>query len=188
MQDLIWNVDIVTKKHIKTTCFVGSRKKTTALTVGESGKRMDLDHLPLFLQGLVMKIEALIDSRFPQRSKILPVKIRNRRQNSVLSWNIFPSELIELKDFYQTLEDLITTQIKNVKGEIIQSTLARGEITDTGVQEFKIISGKTWDIYLYDPEIFIYLRLLHESRLTQDQDGWISIDIDLVNESAWFCD
>lgn len=149
---------------------------------------MDLEHLPMVLQELAIKIEALIDSRLQHRSKTLPVKIRNRKQNSVLTWNIFPSELIELEEFYQTLEDLIFHQIKNVKGEIVESTLVRGKVIDAGIQEFEINAGKTWDIYLYEPEIFIYLRLLHESRLTQDQEGWISIDIDLVTESAWFSD
>ncbi|MHA2306159.1 MAG: hypothetical protein ACXACU_12290, partial [Candidatus Hodarchaeales archaeon] len=63
-----------------------------------------------------------------------------------------------------------------------------GGITDSGTQEFQIIRGKSWEVYLYDPETFIYIRLLNESRIADPFDKWLSIDIDIVENSAWFAD
>lgn len=142
--------------------------------------------LPEVLQQLVLKIEGLIDSYFSNRLQTLPVKINNRKQNITVTWNIYPTEKIQLDDFFLILETTIDENLKDINGETIQYKLINGKIRDRGVQEFEIPKGKTWEIYLYKPETFIYLRLLYESRTAHPHDNWISIDIDIVTESAWF--
>ena len=57
---------------------------------------------------------------------------------------------------------------------------------DTGMQEFQINFGESWDVYLYEPEIFVYIRLLLESKIINPEERWISLDIDVINNSAWF--
>lgn len=147
---------------------------------------MSLETLPEVLQQLVSKIEDLLNSFYSNRSQTLPVRINKRKQNLTVTWNIYPAEKITLEDLFQTLTKTIEENLKDIHGEIIHCTLTNGKIRDRGVQEFQIHLGKTWEIYLYDPETYIDVRLLYESRITQPLDKWLSIDIDVVIESAWF--
>lgn len=183
---LIWNVVTVSKKLIKIICLDGLPKQTIALTVGGSGPLLSYEKLPDVLQQLVTVIEGLLNSYYPSRSRTLPLKIIHRKQNITLTWNIYPTEKIPLDNLLQVLMKTIEENFKNIKGETIQFNLSNGKIHDGGVQEFQISTGKIWEIYLYEPEIFIYLRLLTESRITHPHEKWISIDIDIVEESAWF--
>ncbi|MFX0183776.1 MAG: hypothetical protein ACFE95_11900 [Candidatus Hodarchaeota archaeon] len=149
---------------------------------------MNLELLPNFLQQLIIKIEGLIDSRLENRLHTLPVKVKKRKQNLIITWNIYPEQKLNLNFFFDRVVETINQLLDGIKGEIIQHELSKGKISDGGVTEFQINFGKTWDIYLYDPEIFIYLRLLLESRLANPQDKWISLDVDMVTGSAWFLD
>ncbi|MFW9904232.1 MAG: hypothetical protein ACFFFH_07870 [Candidatus Thorarchaeota archaeon] len=149
---------------------------------------MNIEILPKELQGLVERLEDLINSHFSNRSRTLPVKIRKRKQNIIITWNIFPGDQIHLEEFFQTIAITIERSLKDINGEIISFSLKNGEIRDRRVREFQIHMGKTWEIYLYDPEVYIALRLLFESRLSHPQDRWLSIDIDVVLRSAWFVD
>lgn len=182
----IWNVVTAIKKLIKIICLDGLLKQTFALTVGGSGPHLSYENLPDVLQQLVTEIEGLLDSYYSSRSRTLPVKILQQKQNITLTWNIYPTEKISLSNLLLILVKTIETIFKSIKGEVIQFNLSNGKIHDGGVQEFQISSGKIWEIYLYEPEIFIYLRLLLESRITQPHENWISIDIDIVEKSAWF--
>ncbi|MFX0172191.1 MAG: hypothetical protein ACFE9L_09740 [Candidatus Hodarchaeota archaeon] len=149
---------------------------------------MKLELLPNFLQRLITNVEALIDSHLIDRSRTLPVKIKKRVQNVIITWNIFSKNEKDLNVLYNGLTGTINQLLDEIKGEVIQYELSKGKIIDSGVFEFQINLGKTWDIYLYDPEIFIYLRLLLESRIANPKEKWISLDIDLVIDSAWFVD
>ncbi|MFX1505650.1 MAG: hypothetical protein ACFFDC_06000 [Promethearchaeota archaeon] len=147
---------------------------------------MNLEILPKELQRLVVKLEDLINYHYSSRSRTLPVKIKKRKQNIIITWNIYPGDKIHLEEFFQTITKTIDRSLKDINGEIIYCSLTNGEIRDRGVQEFQIHMGKTWEIYLYDPETYIALRLLYESRLSSPLDKWLSIDIDVIVESAWF--
>ncbi|MHA2202516.1 MAG: hypothetical protein ACW991_02395 [Candidatus Hodarchaeales archaeon] len=147
---------------------------------------MILEKLPEVLQQLVSKIEDQINFYYANRSRTLPVRINKRKQNITITWNIYPIDRIRLEDLFQILTKTAEENLKDINGEIIHCTLTNGIIRDRGVEEFQIHSGKTWEIYLYDPEIYVDVRLLYESRITQPLDKWLSIDIDIVLESAWF--
>lgn len=103
-----------------------------------------------------------------------------------VTWNIFPTAKTDLPDLVQMLAKTIDNNLKDINGEIIEFNLSNGTIRDSGVQEFQILTGKTWEVYLYKPETFIYLRLLYESRTDDPDNKWISIDVDIVLDSAWF--
>lgn len=147
---------------------------------------MDIKLLPIIIQRIVNKIESLIETQINNRTKTRPVKIQERNQNIILSWNVYSEGKIKLEQFFHIITQVINNETKQVNGEIIQFNLVNGDIYDRGVQEFVITSGRTWDVYLYDPEIFIYIRLLLESRLNEVKEKWISIDIDIIKQSAWF--
>ncbi|MFX1285316.1 MAG: hypothetical protein ACFFB5_16830 [Promethearchaeota archaeon] len=156
------------------------------LIVAGSCDSLNLEILPKVLQQLIPKIESIIDSYYSDRSKTLPVRINSRKQNITVTWNIYPTKDIDLDDLLQILTQTIEKNVSDINGEIIQCNLINGTIRDNRVQEFQIHTGKIWELYLYEPETYIYLRLLYESRIAQPQDKWISIDIDIMKESAWF--
>ncbi len=147
---------------------------------------MDMKILPLVIQHIVNRIEASIDSQISNRNRTKPVKIQERTQNIVLTWNVYSEGTIKLEQFFQHISHIINKETKRVNGEVIKLEIIKGDIFDKGLQEFVITSGRSWDVYLYDPEVFIYIRLLLESRLTQKKERWISIDIDIIKQSAWF--
>ncbi len=186
MQILIWNALTAIKKLIRIICSVGLPNTIHVRIVVGRCNFLSLEILPKVLQQLVSKIEDLINSYYSNRSRTLPVRINKRKQNITITWNIYPVDRIRLEDLSKILTKTVEENLKDINGEIIHCTLTDGMIRDRGVQEFQIHSGKTWEIYLYDPEIYVDVRLLCESRITQPHDKWLSIDIDIVMESAWF--
>lgn len=109
-----------------------------------------------------------------------------RKQNTTVTWNIYPRDGTQLDRLFQVLSNTIDENLEELHGEMIRNKLTNGRILDMGVQEFEIIKGISWEIYLYKPETFIYIRLLNEVSTTTLSKNWISIDIDIVEESAWF--
>jgi hypothetical protein len=183
---LIWSAPIVIKKLTKIICSVGSLNTILVPIVVGRCNSLNLEILPKELQELVVSLEDLINSHYSNRSRTLPARIVERKQNTIITWNIYPEAKIQLEDLFQIITKTIESSLKNINGEIIYCTLTNGEIRDRGAQEFQIHKGRTWEIYLYDPETYIALRLFYESRISHPQDKWLSIDIDIVEESAWF--
>ncbi len=142
--------------------------------------------LPKVLQDLVRALEEYLDQILSTRERTLPVKIKSLNQNTILTWNIYPEPQSEIKKIFTQLKEIISHILEQpLDGELIHSELRKGRILDGGINAFSIIQGFSWDLYLYQPETFVYFRLLHESTLDITNE-WISIDIDLIENSAWF--
>ncbi|MFW9855455.1 MAG: hypothetical protein ACFFFG_10355 [Candidatus Thorarchaeota archaeon] len=147
----------------------------------------DLNSLPKVLRQIILQIEHLIDVEIPDRTQTHPPRLQQRASNIVVMWNIFSDQRRTLDSLLQKISLTIDDSLSRIKGEIIKLEVGSGTITDTGIQEFEIIEGKVWNVYLYNPEDFLYIRLLHETRL-QRQEDWLSVDIDHIRNSAWFMD
>jgi hypothetical protein len=137
---------------------------------------------------LILDIENFLDSIFTNRLRTLPVKTTKRNQNTTVTWNIFPTNKVNLDDIFPILAEKINNNFASIQGEIIKLESANGNISDSGYQEFQILKAHIWEVYIYDPEIFMYIRLFYESRSIDPDDMWLSIDIDITEESAWFAD
>ncbi|MHA1214938.1 MAG: hypothetical protein ACTSPG_06555 [Candidatus Hodarchaeales archaeon] len=151
----------------------------------------DESKLPQVITNIVDLVEHFIDSQQLDRSITKPVKIRKSKSNTILTWNIYfePIELLESN--FTHLENLIMKSLKNIQGEVIFYNVSHGTISDQTTEVFKdffVNKAKLWDVYLYKPEIFIYIRLMQESKRQQADKSWISLDIDIVKDSAWFRD
>lgn len=145
--------------------------------------------LPNSLHELVNSLEDHIDTLFPDRKITLPVKIRRNDHNSIITWNIFPYNQMDLGEILKDLNEIISSNLLRIpKSELIAYNIDQGKILDSGIEAFRIKSGFIYDLYIYDPEIFVYTRLLQEFRLNDQSKQWISIDIDVVTNSAWFSD
>ncbi len=140
------------------------------------------------VDSLIFEIERVLSSEFENRLKTLPVKVIKRNNNTVVTWNIYPKNPAKNDKLLVELTKTIEENFDNIVGEIIKLNITNGSIIDSGNQEFQIIKGQSWEVYLFDPETFIYIRLLNESRITDPFDKWLSIDIDIVENSAWFAD
>ncbi|MHA1167141.1 MAG: hypothetical protein ACTSP4_04705 [Candidatus Hodarchaeales archaeon] len=113
-----------------------------------------------------------------------------RGSSHVLAWNFFFSTESDRKSFW----DLLLNEInKNIipafsgSSEVINHTGCTGSITDSGNKAFIITKSEIFEIYLYEEETFIYMRLLEEKDPESGKE-WISLDIDLVERTPWFLD
>lgn len=140
------------------------------------------------VDSLIFEIERVLSSEFENRLKTLPVKVIKRNNNTAVTWNIYPTDTTKHDELLVELTKTIEENFNNIIGEIIKLNITNGSIIDSGNQEFQIIEGQSWEVYLFDPETFIYIRLLNESRIADPFDKWLSIDIDIVEHSAWFAD
>lgn len=140
------------------------------------------------LQNLISQISTI--ARFDEKNT--GPTIREKGRNLTVAFNIFN----ELNENWLKITNLleITFEGKDLfpKGEVITHLGSGGKIIDSGLQSFEVIRSKIWECYFYDPEEFMYVRTLWEKDLQKKNDlpnfqlEWISVDIDLVRESAWF--
>lgn len=114
--------------------------------------------------------------------------LRMRGANSALSYNLFPSEG-EVEETWLSLLKVLGVVFKEVGrgGEIIEYS-GEGSIVDGGEKAFVVERAHLWECYIYEPEVFIYCRLLNEKDPYQTQKEWFSVDVDVVDRSAWFAE
>ena len=111
---------------------------------------------------------------------------RKRENNTTVSYNIYP-----VKDKFESVWNLLDTLLKlrfkdlSKSGEVINYTSEQGSIKDQGIEYFKVFKALLFECYIYEPESFIYCRLLHEFDVLKAKE-WISIDFDGIERSAWF--
>lgn len=145
--------------------------------------------LPNPLHKLVTALEDHINTLFHDRKTTLPVKIRSNDHNSIITWNIFPNDQMDIDKILKDLNVIIHSNLLRIpRSELISYKIEKGKIHDSEVEAFRIKSGFIYDLYIYDPEIFVYTRLLLEFRSMDQSKLWISIDIDVIHNSAWFLD
>ncbi len=65
------------------------------------------------------------------------------------------------------------------------NSIKEGKIIDSGKVSFVVKRAHIWECYFYEPELFLYLRLLEEKDPAKEKT-WISMDFDLIKNSAWF--
>ena len=145
--------------------------------------------LPPVLIEISNLLESYLGKKFPTRTRTLPLKQRNRGINSILTWNIYPENPREAKEIFNSIQKILNQKLEDYEdGELLQYEISKGRILDSGSEAFIISRGFSWDLYIYQPEIFVYFRLLLERGLEKDTVEWISVDIDLIKQSAWFVD
>jgi len=145
--------------------------------------------LPSILLEIIKILEKYLKKKFPIRTKTLPVKQRDSGVNSIITWNIFPENPKETTEIFDSIQNLLNQKLESYEeGELLQYEISKGRILDSGSEAFIISRGFSWDLYIYQPEIFVYIRLLQEKSIQKDNNEWISVDIDLIKNSAWFMD
>ena len=155
----------------------------------QSGSMTEQTSLPSILLEIVKVLEVYLEKLFPNRERTLPIKQRDRGINSILTWNIYPRSPEEVTDIFDNIQNLLSKKLVNYEeGELLMYEISEGRILDSGSDAFIISRGFSWDLYIYQPEIFVYIRLLQEKKIETDDNEWISVDIDLIRQSAWFVD
>ena len=112
--------------------------------------------------------------------------LRKRENNITLSYNIYPLET-GIQELWTLLFNLLTVKFKELskQGEVIIYSTTQGAILDQGIEYFKVLKANIFECYIYEPESFIYTRLLQEFDVLK-KTQWISIDLDGIEQSAWF--
>jgi hypothetical protein len=148
-----------------------------------------IDYLPNVLKIIIKSIESYLTNNYPERTRTLPVSIKQRGKNSIITWNVFPDFENNLEEVYNDCQTLLQSELEKITdGELLEYNIGNGRILDAGLDAFIIRKGMSWDLYLYQKELLIYIRLLHETSKENPENEWLSIDIDLIEKSAWFLD
>jgi hypothetical protein len=140
------------------------------------------------LQNLIMQISDIARSN----KKNTGPTIREKDQNLTVSYNIYNNLSVNWMKLTNLLELIFEGKNLIPKGEVITHLGLGGKIIDSGLQSFEVVKSKIWECYFYDPEEFLYVRVLWErdlqkkDKITDLNIEWISVDIDLVRDSAWF--
>ncbi len=140
-----------------------------------------------FIEPYLQSLSGLINGvLYELRVTIVGPTFRKRENNVTLSYNIYPKEM-DINELwtllYNTLKNNFTELSK--KGEVILYTPTQGSILDQGVEYFKVTNANVFECYIYEPESFIYARILQEYDIIK-KTRWISIDVDGIDRSAWF--
>lgn len=136
-----------------------------------------------FFQSLIKDVSQLVGNNNIEFSG---PSLRNRENNKTISYNIYPSANV-FANTWELLESLLRQKFNDLSksGEVINYTSEHGGIKDQGIEYFKVVKAILFECYIYEPESFIYARLLHEYDKTKNTE-WISIDLDGIEKSAWF--
>lgn len=117
--------------------------------------------------------------------------LRLRGPNITLAYNFYCNSI---KKVWNSLTDILETFLDTFKskGEFLIHYGHEGEIIDSGYHGFQIKQSKLIEAYFYEQEVFLYLRVLWEVDPQQSnislQHDWISLDADIILESAWFAE
>jgi hypothetical protein len=118
-----------------------------------------------------------------------PVLKRNSRDKySVFSGNFFPRNLSDLPPVVNEVSEVIEKTIKGhigASGELIRSTIRKGEIWDSGKTYFEIKGGSHFEVYCFTCKSLTFVRVQHEKMLYPPQKEWLSIDVDENQDTLW---
>lgn len=117
--------------------------------------------------------------------------IYERNQQLSISFNIYDNLDNNWIKLNKSIQEILETNKTLPKGEIIIHNGTEGKIIDSGEIYFEIVKSRIWECYFYEKEDFLYLRILREKKIDETEEKtsnseWISLDIDLVFQSAWF--
>jgi hypothetical protein len=113
--------------------------------------------------------------------------IREKNDNLTVSYNIYNNLSINWSEIKKIVETILEAKDLTPLGEVITYNGTGGKIIDQGNFSFEVLRSKIWECYFYEPETFFYVRLLWEQDNQQKTTkNWLSLDIDLVDNSAWF--
>jgi hypothetical protein len=141
-----------------------------------------------FIQLLLNSVSNIVDSTLEsfQSISVTGPTFRQRDNNFNLSYNIYPAGLI-IDSCYDSLLVILEEYFLHLskEGEVITYSTTSGSIFDQGKEYFKVLSANIFECYVYNPESFVFARLLKEYDILK-KNIWISIDIDGIEKSAWF--
>lgn len=120
--------------------------------------------------------------------KITGPTLYHHENNWSVLFNVYPlhqdkTDML-LQRLIQTARQ-IATEFIGENGEIIAAQVGMGEIRDQGHPYFEITRGQIFECYHYNLESFAYIRVFQENKLAETE-SWISLDLDLLEKSAWF--
>ncbi|MHA1861855.1 MAG: hypothetical protein ACTSVM_06155, partial [Candidatus Ranarchaeia archaeon] len=125
------------------------------------------------LDEIVQNIEQFLDRQDTLTKKKFQIKKDSERGLSTATINLFSDSVSCSGNLFYAYRDLkskirqILLGLDNKQNEII-SYVSHGVIYDQGKPFFRILQGQVYDIYLYQTEGHIILRLTHEKALPYD--------------------
>ena len=119
----------------------------------------------------------------------IELRIVKRADKNIATTNIYPEEGKEEEEFLKlssALESALEGWYKR-HGEMLTCRLESGEIRDLGDSQAELLNGRYFELYCYECSEVAFVRLWLEAG-TFYKKTWISLDIDVVENSLWFSD
>lgn len=143
----------------------------------------------MFIENILQSIATNIDNSLKEFNFDLTFtgpSHRKTENNQNISYNIYPRIEFINKTWLKLLQ-LIQSEFQKLsaQGEVIVYDTTQGTILDQGTEYFTVLKANIFECYIYEPESFLYARLLEEYDPIK-KNKWISIDIDGIERSAWF--
>jgi|Deesub1362B_J571_1020462.scaffolds.fasta_scaffold00003_323 hypothetical protein len=89
----------------------------------------------------------------------------------------------DLKDVLKIIESILLRY--ESYGEIISLYVNQGDFKDLGIKTIIVDKGFIWELYLYESNIHLFIRLLLLSSVLEG-DEWLALYIDYNPDSAWW--
>ncbi|MFW9990447.1 MAG: hypothetical protein ACFFD4_00165 [Candidatus Odinarchaeota archaeon] len=155
-------------------------------------KREKMINHPPFFQSCLIAVTRVLEEH--EAGKAVDTKTgptyKHRGNSHVLSWNFFFKETQGRSKFWEAMVDELENKVLppvTCSSEVIKHHGCQGTITDSGQRAFEVIRSVIYEVYLYKEETFVYLRMLEERDLSTGKQ-WISLDVDLIENTPWFLD
>jgi hypothetical protein len=68
-------------------------------------------------------------------------------------------------------------------GEVIETTISGGTVTDSGIPGFKIKRGRFAEVYGYQETEAVFIRLYH---LVSETKEWLALYMDSNKKTPWW--
>ena len=117
----------------------------------------------------------------------IELRIVKGADKRIATTNIYPEKGTEEEEFLKLSSALESTLEGWYKGhgEMLTCSMEKGRISDLGDLQADIMNGRYFELYCYDCSEVAFIRLWLESG-TYYKKTWISLDIDVVEDSLWF--
>lgn len=138
---------------------------------------------------LTAKFLKVIEERFEgdeRLEKPLEVKIRDKNNYTIGTANIYFKDQALFQELAGYAEQFLI-DFARPNGEIQIAEVRAGKNIDLGIEQVRILDGKSFEVYCYECLSISFIRIILEEGLYYKQ-RWASIDIDELINTPWFAE
>ena len=122
--------------------------------------------IEFFIENYLITLAGEINSLLKDlKVNVIGPTYHKRKNNLTMSYNIHPLET-NIDELWDLCYSFLDNKFKDLSktGEVIIYASTQGSILDQGVEYFKVNKANIFECYIYEPESFIYARILQHKK------------------------